>query len=511
MSTKKPIIVKTILGVHFFCAVVSLLAAALSFFILLKRYSRFVGWLMPYFSGPYYSSEFPFVLSLLGLGLQVVLAVRQMILGIDTYRKNLTNYQEARRVLLWLWPLTVLNPLLPELFVFFLPGIWALLVFWHYHPALKKAVEAGFVRKEEYREGRLRGLSELRVVEASSPGVVILSVLLLLIALDLFRVGLWAIPFAGKFLYILTRFEFYMVLYFSKIGVLILAVVSWWVALLTLRFSMLGRIFMMMLGWLAVAAATLNIFLVDYSTYDKLANYFYVGSGVFFVVFSYSLIILLRDPAVRKQFKGDVPGFLTDQRKRRLSFVTAGLILAMIFGLSLKSGEKSGVELFKNVIYLVRRHSRDKIMERWQEVNEEFYRLAGEKKYARAEEIGGQLLRLSESLWGPSHPRVASIANDIAVIYYTQKKYGEARPLFARALDIHEYLLGHDDPMVATDLNNLASIYRAQGNYDRAQSMFSRAIEIYTEAFGAEHYYTRMTKENLLRTQEEENIRFSSR
>ena len=59
-----------------------------------------------------------------------------------------------------------------------------------------------------------------------------------------------------------------------------------------------------------------------------------------------------------------------------------------------------------------------------------------------------------------------------------QARYQEAEPLYERAIAIDEKALGPEHPTVATMLNNLALLYNAQGRDAEAETLRGRASAI---------------------------------
>ena len=54
--------------------------------------------------------------------------------------------------------------------------------------------------------------------------------------------------------------------------------------------------------------------------------------------------------------------------------------------------------------------------------------------------------------------------------------YEKALPLYQRALEIREKVLGPHHPDVATILNNLALLYHHIGDYEKALPLYQRAL-----------------------------------
>ena len=109
---------------------------------------------------------------------------------------------------------------------------------------------------------------------------------------------------------------------------------------------------------------------------------------------------------------------------------------------------------------------------------ESLYTRAAESLYTRA------LAIIDEKALGKDHPVVATVCNNLALLYYAQWEYPQAEALFKRALAIWEDSLGPDHPDVAKSLNNLAWVYEAQGKYAEAEPLYKRALAIVANALG---------------------------
>jgi transcriptional regulator with XRE-family HTH domain/tetratricopeptide (TPR) repeat protein len=71
-----------------------------------------------------------------------------------------------------------------------------------------------------------------------------------------------------------------------------------------------------------------------------------------------------------------------------------------------------------------------------------------------------------------------------------------AQPLYERALRITETVYGPDHPTVATTLNNLASALRDLGKPDQAQPLLERALRITETVYGPDHPHTARIQRN---------------
>ena len=91
-----------------------------------------------------------------------------------------------------------------------------------------------------------------------------------------------------------------------------------------------------------------------------------------------------------------------------------------------------------------------------------------------------EALEIQKHSLGTNHPRVASIMNNLALLYFDQDKYSDAEPLLKEALEILKRSLGTNHPDVASIMNNLAFLYYKQGRYSDAETLFKEALDIYT-------------------------------
>jgi CHAT domain-containing protein/Flp pilus assembly protein TadD len=115
----------------------------------------------------------------------------------------------------------------------------------------------------------------------------------------------------------------------------------------------------------------------------------------------------------------------------------------------------------------------------------QLYQLQG--RYADAEPLYRRSLAIREKAEGPDHPFVAVILSSLAGLYEHQGRYADAEPLLKRSLAIGEKALGPDHPDVATALNNLAMLYQTQGRYADAEPLYRRSLAIREKALGPDH------------------------
>ena len=78
--------------------------------------------------------------------------------------------------------------------------------------------------------------------------------------------------------------------------------------------------------------------------------------------------------------------------------------------------------------------------------------------YFEATEIAKQALAAAERKFGPEHPVVAKVLNNLATLYFVQGRDADAEPLFKCALAILQKALGPNLADVATTRNYLAGL-----------------------------------------------------
>lgn len=88
--------------------------------------------------------------------------------------------------------------------------------------------------------------------------------------------------------------------------------------------------------------------------------------------------------------------------------------------------------------------------------------------YFEATEIAKQALAIAERKFGPEHPVVAKVLNNLATLYFVQGRDTDAEPLFNGALAILKKALGPDHPAAAAMHSYLAELRIEQGELARA-------------------------------------------
>jgi tetratricopeptide (TPR) repeat protein len=121
----------------------------------------------------------------------------------------------------------------------------------------------------------------------------------------------------------------------------------------------------------------------------------------------------------------------------------------------------------------------------------------GRAEFAEAKVLFDRALTLAEEAYGPDHPQVAAIVNNLGGVLRALGDLKGAKELFARALKIDEEAYGPDHPEVATDVNNLGGILRDLGDLKGAKEHYERALKIDEEAYGPVHPHVATRVNNL--------------
>jgi tetratricopeptide (TPR) repeat protein len=96
-------------------------------------------------------------------------------------------------------------------------------------------------------------------------------------------------------------------------------------------------------------------------------------------------------------------------------------------------------------------------------------------------------LAIDEAVYGPDHPDVATILNNLGSVLQDLGDLQGARFHYERALAIDEAVYGPDHPDVATILNNLGLVLQDLGDLQGARFHYERALAIFINSLGSEH------------------------
>ena len=107
--------------------------------------------------------------------------------------------------------------------------------------------------------------------------------------------------------------------------------------------------------------------------------------------------------------------------------------------------------------------------------------------YREALSPAQKAVHLRESLFGPSHLKVAESLNDLGLVFHHLAEIDQALTVHERALRIREELAGPHSAEVSESLTHLARVWISKGEFRKAQDMLERALHIREQVFGAEH------------------------
>jgi len=106
-------------------------------------------------------------------------------------------------------------------------------------------------------------------------------------------------------------------------------------------------------------------------------------------------------------------------------------------------------------------------------------------------------LAIGKSAYGPDHPHVAIYVNNLGRVLQDLGDMEGAKKNFERALAIDEAAYGPDHPTVAIRVNNLGSVLQDLGDLQGAKKNFERALAIFTKFLGEDHPNTVTVRDNI--------------
>jgi CHAT domain-containing protein/Tfp pilus assembly protein PilF len=130
-------------------------------------------------------------------------------------------------------------------------------------------------------------------------------------------------------------------------------------------------------------------------------------------------------------------------------------------------------------------------------LNQQVVELYQQGKYREAIPIAETLLAIEKQALGPDDPDVATVLNDLALLYKATGAYREAESRYQQALQIYQKALGSQHPYTVTGLNNLAALYQTMGAYDKAEPLLVQALQIRQKELGPDHPDTAVSLNNL--------------
>src|ERR1700677_171405 len=99
-------------------------------------------------------------------------------------------------------------------------------------------------------------------------------------------------------------------------------------------------------------------------------------------------------------------------------------------------------------------------------------------KFSEAIQNEEKALKISQELYGPLHPSLVPLYNNLGTLYRFIADYEKAERDYKWGLALLEQNLGPNDPQVAGCLENLAALYNDLGRLPEAELAAKRALSI---------------------------------
>jgi tetratricopeptide (TPR) repeat protein len=107
-------------------------------------------------------------------------------------------------------------------------------------------------------------------------------------------------------------------------------------------------------------------------------------------------------------------------------------------------------------------------------------------RYDVAIEYYNKALAIDLETYGPDHPKVATLWNNLGGAWVSKGEYDKAIKYLDKALASDLKTYGLDHPKVAISWNNLGSAWKNKSDYRKAREYFSKALAVFQKA-GLEH------------------------
>lgn len=126
--------------------------------------------------------------------------------------------------------------------------------------------------------------------------------------------------------------------------------------------------------------------------------------------------------------------------------------------------------------------------------------LVYEKHWDQAQPLLQQALKIRERVYGPAHPLVGNVLNELCTVASQQDQFAEAEACYSRVIQIYKTAYGNRHQFVGVAMSNLASVYLTTREYPRAEGLFREALELYQQILPADHSFIGVTQIKLGRT-----------
>jgi len=95
---------------------------------------------------------------------------------------------------------------------------------------------------------------------------------------------------------------------------------------------------------------------------------------------------------------------------------------------------------------------------------------------------------LSQQLYGPESPMLATSLQSLAILSLSQKDFASGESYFSRALALNLKAYGETSNETATSLGGLARVYFMQKDFPKAESVLLRSLKIFETMYGKTDY-----------------------
>jgi Tfp pilus assembly protein PilF len=108
-------------------------------------------------------------------------------------------------------------------------------------------------------------------------------------------------------------------------------------------------------------------------------------------------------------------------------------------------------------------------------------------QFTEAKSLFERAMALATTFYGPTHPQVSSIANNLGRVQRELGNLDEAKHLFEQSMSIDQQVYGQEDPRLGAVFNNYGVILQEQGDSEGARQQFEWALMMYQTHFGPDH------------------------
>ncbi|MGZ8491593.1 MAG: tetratricopeptide repeat protein, partial [Gemmatirosa sp.] len=116
--------------------------------------------------------------------------------------------------------------------------------------------------------------------------------------------------------------------------------------------------------------------------------------------------------------------------------------------------------------------------------------LVYQARYDEASPLLERAVAVQARVYGPSHPRVASLLNELGNVALKRGQLDAAEANFGRMRDIYRAVHGDRHYLIGIAVSNLGGVQLERKQYVRAESLYRDAVARFTAAQSADHLNT---------------------